>query len=127
MARATPGKFMTYFYLSVGWLSFALGFIGIFIPILPTTPFMILAAACFSRGSPRFHLWLLQHKIFGPPIVDWQRNRIIRLKFKIVSGLMMSGSCVIIFLSPRIPELVKASVIVFILGMMGFVFTRRSK
>lgn len=127
MTRSARGKFKAYFFLSVGWLSFALGFIGIFVPILPTTPFMILAAACFSKGSPRFHLWLLEHKVFGPPIVDWQRDKIIRMKFKILAGLMMTGSCVIIFMSSRIPEIGKYSFLVFMLGMMTYIFTRRSK
>jgi len=126
MARLARDRFKAYFFLSIGWLSFGLGFIGIFLPILPTTPFMILAAACFSKGSPRFHLWLLEHRVFGPPIVDWQRNKVIRLKYKILAGLMMTGSCVIIFMSDRIPMPGKYAFVVFMVGMMSYIFTRRS-
>ncbi|MDX1695507.1 MAG: YbaN family protein [Ketobacteraceae bacterium] len=54
--------------LSVGWVAIVLGVIGIFLPLLPTTPFLLLAAACFARSSARFHSWLLNHKYLGPYI-----------------------------------------------------------
>lgn len=64
--------------MALGWLAFATGIVGIVLPLLPTTPFMLLAAALFARSSPRFHRWLLTHPWFGPPIVDWQLYRGIR-------------------------------------------------
>lgn len=64
--------------MALGWLAFATGIVGIVLPLLPTTPFMLLAAALFARSSPRFHRWLLTHPWFGPPIVDWQQDRGIR-------------------------------------------------
>ena len=62
----------------MGWLAFLTGLVGIVMPLLPTTPFMLLAAALFARSSPRFHHWLLTHPWFGPPIVDWLQYRGIR-------------------------------------------------
>jgi len=59
-------------YLCLGWLSLIAGIIGVFLPLLPTTPFVLLSAWCFSRSSNRFHLWLTQHRFFGPIIKDWQ-------------------------------------------------------
>lgn len=64
--------------MALGWLAFVAGIVGIVLPLLPTTPFMLLAAALFARSSPRFHHWLLTHPWFGPPIVDWQQYRAIR-------------------------------------------------
>ncbi|ENY71603.1 hypothetical protein G114_12328 [Aeromonas diversa CDC 2478-85] len=62
----------------LGWLSLITGVIGIVLPLLPTTPFVLLAAALFARSSPRFHAWLLDHRYFGPLILDWQQHRGIR-------------------------------------------------
>ncbi|MEO9655102.1 YbaN family protein [Marinomonas sp.] len=62
------------FYLLLGWFSLITGIIGIFLPLLPTTPLVLLAAWCFSKSSERFHTWLLNHKFFGPIVSDWQSN-----------------------------------------------------
>lgn len=80
---------MRYALLAVGWLSVALGVIGIFLPILPTTPFLLLAAACFARSSPRFYRWLVEHPRLGPWIRDYLEGNGIALKAKIYAiGLM---------------------------------------
>ncbi len=63
--------------LTVGWLSIALAIVGIPLPVLPTTPFLILAAACFVRTSPRLHERLLSDKRFGPLLAQWQARRSI--------------------------------------------------
>ncbi len=68
-----------------GWLSVGMGFIGIFIPMLPTTPFLLLAATCFAKSSPRFHNWLLTNKLFGRYIQDYKERRGMRLFSKILS------------------------------------------
>ena len=62
-------------YLCLGWFALIMGVIGIFLPLLPTTPLILLAAWCFSRSSRRFHLWLTQHRFFGPILRDWQSDR----------------------------------------------------
>lgn len=64
-----------YLYLATGWLSLILGIIGIVLPLLPTTPFILLSAWCFSQSSKRFHYWLKEHKYFGPIIEDWQSDK----------------------------------------------------
>ncbi|WP_297207085.1 DUF454 family protein [uncultured Pluralibacter sp.] len=61
--------------LIIGWLAIALGTLGVFLPLLPTTPFILLAAWCFSRSSPRFHHWLLHRSWFGPYLRHWQQHR----------------------------------------------------
>lgn len=71
--------------LTIGILSFTLGVIGIFLPILPTTPFILLAAACFARSSERFHQWILNHKYFGNTLKNWEGNKTITKRAKIIS------------------------------------------
>jgi len=61
-------------WIIAGWSSFSLGVVGAFLPLLPTVPFMLLAAFCFTRGSERFHDWLLAHPRFGLAIRDWRRE-----------------------------------------------------
>jgi hypothetical protein len=64
-------------YSIVGSLALGLGFLGIFIPVLPTTPFLLLAAACFVRSSPRLYDWLINHPVFGPYIYNYVTHKAI--------------------------------------------------
>ncbi len=72
-----------YFLIATGWLSVVLGVIGIVVPLLPTTPFILLAAASFAKSSPRFHQWLLNHKFFGPIINSFKHGQGISRHIKI--------------------------------------------
>lgn len=65
-----------------GGTAFAAGFVGAFLPLLPTVPFMLLAAFCFARGSDRFHDWLVNHSRFGPGIRDWRERGAIGRRAK---------------------------------------------
>ena len=65
-----------------GTLSLALGIVGIVIPVLPTTPFLLLAAACYARGSKKFHDWLMGNRVFGSYIRNYREGRGIPLKVK---------------------------------------------
>ncbi|MBU2896473.1 YbaN family protein [Vibrio hepatarius] len=76
----------------VGVLSLLLGFLGIFLPLLPTTPFILLSSACFMRSSPTFHRWLHQHKTFGPMLDNWHQHRAITSKIKARGALCMVAS-----------------------------------
>ncbi len=73
----------------LGYVSLALGGLGIFLPLLPTTPFLLLAAFCFLRGSPRMHAWLMSHRILGPYIRDFQAGRGIPLRSKCIALALM--------------------------------------
>ncbi|AJJ18500.1 Inner membrane protein ybaN [Yersinia intermedia] len=64
-----------WFLITVGWLAVILATLGVVLPLLPTTPFLLLAAWCFARSSPRFHHWLLYRSWFGSYIRTWQQHR----------------------------------------------------
>ena len=80
---------MRIFWLTVGYVSLALGFAGVILPLLPTTPFLILSAFGFSKSSPRFEKWLLEHRQFGPAIRSWRRNRAVPRRAKILASVFM--------------------------------------
>ncbi|MED5608015.1 MULTISPECIES: YbaN family protein [Pseudomonas] len=87
--RHSRHAWVRYLLLAVGWLSVALGVAGIFLPLLPTTPFLLLAAACFMRSSQRFYDWLVSHPRLGPWISDYLEGNGIPLKGKLYTvGLM---------------------------------------
>ena len=69
----------------LGSLSLALGVVGIFLPLLPTTPFLLLAAALYFRSSPQLYEWLLSHKRLGPYIRNFRENKAIPLRVKVVA------------------------------------------
>lgn len=71
-SRVLPAKWVQRIYLLIGLFFVGLGALGAFLPVLPTTPFMIVAVACFTRSSVRLETWLLQHKRFGPLLRDWR-------------------------------------------------------
>ena len=70
-----------------------LGILGIFLPVLPTTPFIILTAACWGRASPRFHRWLHQHPYFGKMVQNWEERRAVPRRAKYLAWCMMTLSC----------------------------------
>lgn len=75
--------------VGAGLLSLLLGLLGAVLPGLPTTPFVLLAAACFAKASPRLHRWLVQHRWLGPMVRDWEANHSLPLRIKwLASGMM---------------------------------------
>ncbi len=88
----------------LGWLFIFLGVIGAVLPLLPTTPFLILALACFAESSPRFHRMLLNNKWFGPALAQWEQTKTIRrkIKHKVMLLIIATFSISIFVLSGRI-------------------------
>jgi len=91
----------------LGWLLFGLGFAGAFVPVLPTTPLMLLALWCFARSSNRFHDWLYTHQVFGPPLQQYREHRVIPLVAKCVAVLFMTASLVYMFVFLKVAVWVK--------------------
>lgn len=112
-----------YSLIVIGCISLVLGIAGIFLPLLPTTPFVLLTAWCFVRTSETFHSWLVQHKTFGPIINNWEKRRAISRRSKIFALIMLSISLLGLHLSSAVwPAKVAATV--FILAIATFIVTR---
>jgi len=93
--------------LVAGWLCMALGLIGVFVPMLPTTPFLLLSAACFLRSSPRMHARLMAHPRLGPFLEQWRRERTIpraakRRAYVLVCGCFALSIALAPGLGPRL-------------------------
>lgn len=96
---------MRWLWASMGLMSLSLGVIGIVLPLLPTVPFILLAAFCFARSSDRLHHWLLSHPKFGPVIEDWHQNGAISPRVKRISTasiLFVFGISLVLGLRPLI-------------------------
>jgi uncharacterized membrane protein YbaN (DUF454 family) len=90
-------------FLVAGSVCVALGVVGLFLPLLPTTPFLLLAAACYARGSQRFYDWLLANRTFGPLIHEWRTHRSIPYRTKLSAIALMSatlGVSIVFFVRP---------------------------
>lgn len=81
-----------YVYLAVGCLFVALGVLGAFLPVLPTTPFLLISVWAFSRSSARLEAWLLGHRRFGPRLLAWKQHRVVPWPVKITAWVSMAVS-----------------------------------
>lgn len=99
--KPTSDPLKSFFYVVGGWACVALAVLGSVLPLLPTTPFLLLASWCFYRGSPRIHAWLHRSRTFGPTLDDWHHYRGIRRSVKnrafalvamVVLGSLLFGS-----------------------------------
>ncbi|MCI2392933.1 YbaN family protein [Aliiroseovarius sediminis] len=79
-----------YVYLTMGWGAVALGLIGVLLPVVPTTPFLLVAAFAFSKSSPKTRAWLIDHPHFGPAIRDWEVRGAISRRAKTLAASMMA-------------------------------------
>lgn len=86
-------------YLLLAYVSLGLGVIGIFVPGLPTTPFVLLAAWAAARASTRLHQWLQSHRVFGPMVRDWERERAVSRRAKRTATLTMALCAALFFLT----------------------------
>jgi uncharacterized protein len=99
---------MRFFYLACGIACVVLGFVGIFVPFLPTTPFILLAAFFFSKGSTRLHQWLIHHPRFGQMIQDWETHRVIRPRAKLLASIMIVVGMGLSLWLTALPVIIKA-------------------
>ncbi len=113
-------------YLIAGFTSLGLGIIGVIVPVLPTTPFIILAALCFSRSSERWHKWLLNNPKFGPALRDWELHGVIRLRAKVLSTVLIAISFTSMWIFAKVATVLKLTVVGIGFLVMIFIWTRPS-
>jgi len=110
-------------YFALGLLMLALGIVGAFLPVMPTTIFIILAAWCFGRSSPRFEGWLLGHATFGPPLRAWREQGAIPRRGKIMAWTGMALGYGLFWLSKPGPWVAVGVSLIFVAGAV-YVGTR---
>ncbi len=99
----------------LGVLFLLVGGVGIVLPLLPTTPFVLIAAGCFAKSSPRMHAWLLGSRVFGPVLADWEKRKCISPKAKLSALTMMTvvgGTSILLFVPTGWPKLAGLGLIV---------------
>lgn len=112
-------------YRILAYISLSLGVAGVALPLLPTTPFVLLAAWCASRGSPAFEAWLHEHQTFGPVIRNWRDKRAVPARAKWVAAGMLAFSWAVLWWS-GMPMAGLVVIGLFFAGLMTFLFTRPS-
>lgn len=111
-------------YFVLGLVCLALGVIGAFVPLMPSTIFLILAAWAFARSSTRLEVWLMQHRQFGPVLQAWQRERAIPRRAKLMACLGMTLGLLLFFLSVHPEPWLLALVALLLLGCAAYVVSR---
>lgn len=104
---------MKIFLIISGIVSLILGIVGILLPLLPTTPFLLLSAFCFAQSSEKLHDWLLRHPYFGPAIIDWRENGNIskRNKTYAIVTILITFLLSVIFKVPLVVILIQMTVL----------------
>lgn len=105
-------------------LSFGLAVLGALLPVLPTAPFLLVAAWAASRGWPQFEAWLLRHPRFGPPVRRWRERGAISRAAKWLATAMMAASAALLQLFAHIPLALRVGVPLFLLGMAIWLWRR---
>jgi uncharacterized membrane protein YbaN (DUF454 family) len=117
-------KPVKFFYIMAGHICVLLGAIGIPTPILPTTPFLLLAAFFYSKGSEKFHTWLLNHPRFGPPIVNWRKYGSISRKAKTIAITVVAINAAFPVFIIKVAPIVRIISGACAIGVITFLATR---
>jgi len=107
----------------IGLIALALGLIGLFLPVMPTVPFVLVAAWAGSKGWPELERYLLAHKHFGPPIRNWRERGAISRSAKSITTLMFCGSLSMVWLLPLVREL-QAALSIFMVVAIIWLWSR---
>jgi uncharacterized protein len=114
------------FYLALGWLCVGFGIVGVILPVLPTTPFLIIALWAFERSSPELSEKLRSHRVVGPYLVAWQDHGVIPLKAKIFAIAAMSFSFGYVFFFTATSVWLLAVLGILLMAVATYVVSRPS-
>jgi uncharacterized protein len=122
-----PGAVRRYVLFGLGLLFTAVGIVGAFLPLIPTTPLLILAMWAFSGSSERLHGWLLGHPRFGPSLQRWRTHRVVPWRAKITAWSMMAASLAYTIFVRRAPWPLIAAIAVLMAIAVWYVATKPSR
>lgn len=114
-------------FFILGWCFFGLGAVGAVVPGLPTVPLMLVALWAFSRSSPRFHDWLYNHRMFGPPLQQWRTHRVISIRAKLLAAVSIVASSVYMSFFTDMSVPLKASIAVFMVAGLAYILVQPSR
>lgn len=115
---------MRWLWVSLGLTCLGIGAAGAVLPLIPTTPLLLLAAFCFARSSKRLHDWLVSHPTLGPPINDWRRHGAIRRSAKLLATASVAAAMAVSLLLGVGAALIALQAAV-LLGVLVFIWTRK--
>jgi uncharacterized protein len=125
--RPHDSRAVRYAFLAAGFAFMGLAILGALLPVLPATPFVLIAAACFARASARFYNWVLNHRLFGPTVREWRRDRSIPYRVKLWAIALMAlslGASIVFFVKQG---WLQAALAVFGLVLATWLYTRPSR
>lgn len=116
-----------YGLLAFGWINVGLGIVGVFLPVMPTTIFLLMALWAFSKSSVRFHRWLYNHPRLGRPLRDWHAHRIIPPRAKAAAVTVMSTSWIVVALFVADDWALPVLLAGVLVPIAGFILSRPSR
>lgn len=128
-AKKHSSKHVRFILVVIGTISLAIGIVGIILPLLPTTPFLLLATACYARSSDRFYNGLLSNRVFGPPIKEWRDYRSVARKTKFTSIIVVVisfGFTIGFVLDNPLPKIILTVVALGIIAILLLLPTRET-
>jgi len=111
-----PSRVARYVYVAIGLLFVGLGALGVVLPVVPTTPFLLISLWAFARSSQRLEAWLLAHRLFGPRLVEWKKHRVIPWSVKLTAWGSMIASLTLMIVTGRSPIAIVGAASVMAIG-----------
>ena len=118
----TISKIKQFAWKVLGFLSLGMAYVGLITPGIPYSCFVVFAAYCFAKGSPKMHAWLYNHKIFGPFLTNWGEKRVFPTRMKFFMLAMMSSSLIIMSFTVPVKGVVYTGIFMFLVAVWAWRF-----